>query len=253
MHDGWALAVAAAPRGVLASTRAASNAAWTRQPARESPRVMQLRTTVKQPILPHLARRKPRSGRHGDISPLSTSALFERAAEGRHSALSAGASLGEHVHPEVIEVMRELGIDLPEALARESIGSRREPLDHVLGGTTGDLLVLIVPCANVSQSPTRSLPGTAGPEYGTALTRPPAMGRYRLVKKLRSQTRSTATSSNDEKSASWVITAAPCRSAVAAIQASWRRRRRPFDNSDEARRAKQLATSGSTGNKGYVA
>jgi hypothetical protein len=29
---------------------------------------------VKQPILPHLARRKPRSGRHGDISPLSAAA-----------------------------------------------------------------------------------------------------------------------------------------------------------------------------------
>jgi arsenate reductase (thioredoxin) len=39
-------------------------------------------------------------------------ALFERAAEGRHFALSAGTTPGERVHPEVIEVMRELGIDL---------------------------------------------------------------------------------------------------------------------------------------------
>ena len=39
-------------------------------------------------------------------------ALFERAAEGRHTALSAGTTPAEHVHPEVIEVMRELGIDL---------------------------------------------------------------------------------------------------------------------------------------------
>lgn len=50
-------------------------------------------------------------------------ALFERAAEGRHLALSAGTTPGEHVHPEVIEVMRELGIDLadraPQALTVE--------------------------------------------------------------------------------------------------------------------------------------
>ena len=39
-------------------------------------------------------------------------ALFERAAEGRHEARSAGTSPGERVHPEVAEVMRELDIDL---------------------------------------------------------------------------------------------------------------------------------------------
>jgi arsenate reductase len=43
-------------------------------------------------------------------------ALFERAAEDRHTAESAGsiAEPGGRVHPEVIEVMRELGIDLSE-------------------------------------------------------------------------------------------------------------------------------------------
>jgi arsenate reductase len=41
-------------------------------------------------------------------------ALFERAAEGRHTALSAGTTPGEHVHPEVVEVMRELDIDLAD-------------------------------------------------------------------------------------------------------------------------------------------
>jgi protein-tyrosine-phosphatase len=50
-------------------------------------------------------------------------ALFERAAEGRHSALSAGTTPARHVHPEVVEVMRELGIDLsdrcPQLLTRE--------------------------------------------------------------------------------------------------------------------------------------
>ena len=39
-------------------------------------------------------------------------ALFERAADGRHAALSAGTTPAERVHPEVIEVMRELGVDL---------------------------------------------------------------------------------------------------------------------------------------------
>ena len=41
-------------------------------------------------------------------------ALFEQAAGGRHRALSAGsvADPGGRVHPEVVEVMREVGIDL---------------------------------------------------------------------------------------------------------------------------------------------
>jgi len=50
-------------------------------------------------------------------------ALFERATAGRHIAHSAGTTPAEHVHPEVVEVMRELGIDLsdrrPQLLTRE--------------------------------------------------------------------------------------------------------------------------------------
>jgi arsenate reductase (thioredoxin) len=50
-------------------------------------------------------------------------ALLERAAPGRHRALSAGTTPAERVHPEVVEVMRELGIDLegrkPQLLTRE--------------------------------------------------------------------------------------------------------------------------------------
>jgi arsenate reductase (thioredoxin) len=50
-------------------------------------------------------------------------ALFERAAAGRHTALSAGTTPAEHVHPEVVEIMQELGIDLsdrrPQLLTRE--------------------------------------------------------------------------------------------------------------------------------------
>jgi arsenate reductase len=50
-------------------------------------------------------------------------ALFERAATGRHVASSAGTTPGDQVHPVVVEVMREVGIDLagrrPRLLTRE--------------------------------------------------------------------------------------------------------------------------------------
>jgi arsenate reductase (thioredoxin) len=39
-------------------------------------------------------------------------ALFEQAADGRHEARSAGSRPAERVHPEVVEAMAELGIDL---------------------------------------------------------------------------------------------------------------------------------------------
>jgi protein-tyrosine-phosphatase len=41
-----------------------------------------------------------------------SAALFDRDAAGRHAASSAGTAPAERVHPEVVEVMRELGIDL---------------------------------------------------------------------------------------------------------------------------------------------
>src|ERR671939_504094 len=50
-------------------------------------------------------------------------ALFDREAGGRHDAESAGTQPAERVHPEVVEVMSELGIDVsgarPERLTRE--------------------------------------------------------------------------------------------------------------------------------------
>ncbi len=52
-------------------------------------------------------------------------ALFEQAATGRHTALSAGTTPADHVHAEVIEVMRELNIDLshrqPRRITRELV------------------------------------------------------------------------------------------------------------------------------------
>jgi arsenate reductase (thioredoxin) len=55
-----------------------------------------------------------------------SAALFERAAGGRHRALSAGtlADPDGAVHPEVVEAMRELGIDLADR--------RPQPLAHAL-------------------------------------------------------------------------------------------------------------------------
>ena len=50
-------------------------------------------------------------------------ALLEHTADGHHTASSAGTTPGKRVHPEVIEAMRELGIDLadrrPQLLTRE--------------------------------------------------------------------------------------------------------------------------------------
>jgi protein-tyrosine-phosphatase len=70
-------------------------------------------------------------------------ALFERAAAGRHTALSAGTTPGDRVHPAVVEVMRELGIDLsdrtPQLLTRELA----EQADIVITMGCGDQCPLI--------------------------------------------------------------------------------------------------------------
>jgi arsenate reductase (thioredoxin) len=45
-------------------------------------------------------------------------ALFRRAAGGQRQARSAGSAPAERVHPEVVEVMRELGVDLETRVPR---------------------------------------------------------------------------------------------------------------------------------------
>ena len=54
-------------------------------------------------------------------------ALFERAADGRHGAQSAGTTPADRVHPEVVEAMEEIGIDVsdrtPRRLSDELAGS----------------------------------------------------------------------------------------------------------------------------------
>ena len=65
-------------------------------------------------------------------------ALFERTADGRHRALSAGTTPAERVHPEVIEVMRELGIDLADRAPRKLTRELAEQADVVVTMGCGD-------------------------------------------------------------------------------------------------------------------
>jgi arsenate reductase len=52
-------------------------------------------------------------------------ALFDRASDGRHEGRSAGSRPADRVHPVVVEVMRELGIDIassvPHRLSQEDM------------------------------------------------------------------------------------------------------------------------------------
>src|SRR5213079_2782086 len=65
-------------------------------------------------------------------------ALFERAAGGRHHAASAGTTPGEHVHPQVVEVMREVGIDLSDNLPKKLDREMAERADVVVTMGCGD-------------------------------------------------------------------------------------------------------------------
>lgn len=65
-------------------------------------------------------------------------ALFERAAAGRHDARSAGTTPGERVHPEVVEVMRELGIDLADKQPKGLTTEDAEWADVVVTMGCGD-------------------------------------------------------------------------------------------------------------------
>jgi protein-tyrosine-phosphatase len=67
-----------------------------------------------------------------------SAALFERAAEGRHQADSAGTTPAERVHPEVVEVMRELGIDLSERRPQALDRAAAERADVVVTMGCGD-------------------------------------------------------------------------------------------------------------------
>jgi arsenate reductase len=65
-------------------------------------------------------------------------ALFTDAADGRHEARSAGTAPAEHVHPAVVEVMRELGVDLGERVPRRLEQADAEWADVVVTMGCGD-------------------------------------------------------------------------------------------------------------------
>ena len=69
-----------------------------------------------------------------------SAALFERAAGGRHRALSAGSEADPdgHVHPQVVEVMRELGIDLSDRRPQRLTPDLAEQADVVVTMGCGD-------------------------------------------------------------------------------------------------------------------
>jgi protein-tyrosine-phosphatase len=76
--------------------------------------------------------------RHNAGRSQMSAALFERAAAGRHRALSAGTTPGERVHPEVVEVMHELGIDLSDRQPQKLTTQLAEHADVVVTMGCGD-------------------------------------------------------------------------------------------------------------------
>lgn len=65
-------------------------------------------------------------------------ALFERAADDRHTSASAGTTPGDRVHPEVVEVMREEGIDLSKNVPHKLERDDAERADIVVTMGCGD-------------------------------------------------------------------------------------------------------------------
>ena len=65
-------------------------------------------------------------------------ALFQRAAGGKHVAESAGTRPAGHVHPEVVAVMAELGIDLSSRVPQRLTTALAERADVVVTMGCGD-------------------------------------------------------------------------------------------------------------------
>jgi arsenate reductase (thioredoxin) len=65
-------------------------------------------------------------------------ALFERAANGRHQAESAGTTPAERVHPEVVTAMEELGLDVSGERPRRLTQEMAERADVVVTMGCGD-------------------------------------------------------------------------------------------------------------------
>ncbi len=65
-------------------------------------------------------------------------ALFELAAIGAHVSRSAGSNPAERVHPEVVDVMRELGVDVSDRVPRKLDRADAEWADVVVTMGCGD-------------------------------------------------------------------------------------------------------------------
>jgi protein-tyrosine-phosphatase len=65
-------------------------------------------------------------------------ALFERASAGGHEAESAGTQPAESIHPEVVEAMGELGIDVSEERPKRLTREMAERADVVVTMGCGD-------------------------------------------------------------------------------------------------------------------
>jgi arsenate reductase (thioredoxin) len=70
-------------------------------------------------------------------------ALFLLAAEGWHEARSAGSNPAPHVHAEVVEAMRELGVDLESRVPRKLEREDAEWADVVVTMGCGDACPVI--------------------------------------------------------------------------------------------------------------
>jgi arsenate reductase len=65
-------------------------------------------------------------------------ALFDRAADGRHTAESAGTTPADRVHPEVVAAMEELGVDVSDRTPQRLTTELAQRADIVVTMGCGD-------------------------------------------------------------------------------------------------------------------
>jgi arsenate reductase len=65
-------------------------------------------------------------------------ALFQQAAGEKHTGLSAGTTPAPHVHPEVVQVMTEMGVDLSDRRPQKLTHDLAEQADVVVTMGCGD-------------------------------------------------------------------------------------------------------------------
>src|SRR4030088_879141 len=70
-------------------------------------------------------------------------ALFQRAAKGRHEGRSAGTTPAEHVHEDVVTVMKEMDVDLSDRRPRTLTNELAQWADVVITMGCGDACPVI--------------------------------------------------------------------------------------------------------------